>query len=215
MQIGEVGEARIRGYLFVLDRSLRSFLPAETARDAVQEVHSHIRERVAEVAALPDERSALEAVLSELGPPLKVARAYALEATVDQALVTGRLLAVGRALGVFAARGVLHFLAALVLFTGYSMGASFVLIALMKPLFPGNVGLFRVDGRYQSFGVNFGLPPGTEVLGGYWIVPACLAAGAILLIGTHALARHLLARWRERRVTRRPLAFLAEKSPMV
>ena len=199
MQIGDVAEGRIRGYLFVLDRSLRSFLPAETARDAVQEVHSHIRERVAEVSPVPDERSALEAVLAELGSPLKVARAYAREVTVDQALVTGRLLAVGRALAIFAARGVLHFFAALTLFTGYGIGFSFVLIALMKPLLPGNVGLFMVDGRFHGFGVQFSLPPGTEVLGGYWIVPLCLVAGAALLIGTHALARHLLARWRERR----------------
>ena len=45
MTLTEVGESRINGYLFILERSLRSFLPRETAADAVREVESHIRER--------------------------------------------------------------------------------------------------------------------------------------------------------------------------
>ncbi len=49
MTLTESGESRIRGYLFVLGRSLRSFLPAEIADDAVREVESHIRERIEQV----------------------------------------------------------------------------------------------------------------------------------------------------------------------
>src|SRR5512146_122392 len=124
MQLTEIGESRIRGYLFVLGRSLRSFLPPEVAEDAVREVESHIRERIeqveardvarspaeagerhvtakagerieqsgfGEVASGPaeardsserakaDERAAVERVLAELGPPLRVAQAYSNE----------------------------------------------------------------------------------------------------------------------------------------
>ena len=47
MKISEVGESRVRGYLFVLERSLRTFLPREVVADAAREVESHIRERIA------------------------------------------------------------------------------------------------------------------------------------------------------------------------
>ena len=60
MKLTDVGEARIRGYLYVLDRSLRSFLPPEVARDAVREVESHIRERLSQSEATPDERTAVD-----------------------------------------------------------------------------------------------------------------------------------------------------------
>ncbi|MGH9331398.1 MAG: HAAS signaling domain-containing protein [Vicinamibacterales bacterium] len=50
--------------------SLRTFLPREMVADAVREVESHIRDRVAQVEAAPNEREALERVLTELGPPL-------------------------------------------------------------------------------------------------------------------------------------------------
>src|SRR5438105_10167394 len=106
MQITETGESRIRGYLFVLQRSLSTFMPQATVLDAVREVESHIRDRVAEIDALPDERAALERVLQELGPPLKVARAYSLEMVAEEAFMTGRLTAVARSLLHYAALGV-------------------------------------------------------------------------------------------------------------
>ena len=50
MKISEVGESRVRGYLFVLERSLRTFLPREVVADAAREVESHIRERLDQIA---------------------------------------------------------------------------------------------------------------------------------------------------------------------
>jgi hypothetical protein len=46
MKLSEVGDARIRGYLFVLGQSLGTFLPRDVARGALQEIESHIRERL-------------------------------------------------------------------------------------------------------------------------------------------------------------------------
>ena len=76
MILSEAGESRVRGYLFVLDRSLNIRLPRDVGRDAVREIESHIRERIGAVAAGSDERATLETILDELGPPLRVARAY-------------------------------------------------------------------------------------------------------------------------------------------
>jgi hypothetical protein len=92
MNLSDVGEGRLRGYLFILGRSLRSFLPPETARDALREIEGHIRERLDRAEPGEGEAQTVERVLAELGPPLRVAQAYSTELTVDEAVATGRLL---------------------------------------------------------------------------------------------------------------------------
>ena len=212
MRLSEPSEARVRGYLYVLKRSLPGWLPTATTADAVREVESHIREKAAGADPLPDERAALERILEHLGSPSRVAAAYATEMAVDEAVATGRILAVARALGRIAASTASGFFVFLALFTGYGAGFSFLLIAAMKPLAPDNVGLIRLDGRFHSFGINFGLPPGTTVEGGYWIIPISIVLGITLLVVTHRAARRVLRRWQARRGVTAPIR--AETAPV-
>lgn len=197
MILSETGESRIRGYLFVLERSLRTFLPEPTAVDAVREVESHIRDRVAEADVLPDERAALERVLAELGPPLRVARAYSLEVSAEEAVATGRIVPIARSLFQLAALGVGTFFGAIGIFVGYALGAAFLVVAAIKPVFPANVGLFVGDGVYPSFGALFPAPG--PPMGGYWIIPICALAGVLILVITHRGARRLIEVWLRRR----------------
>jgi uncharacterized membrane protein len=198
MELSDSGEARVRGYLFVLGRSLKSFLPRDVALDALREIESHVRERVQQAQSMPNEQVALKRILDELGPPLDVARAYSAEAAVDEALTTGALVAVARALWRLATATVTGFVAALALLIGYTTGASFLIVAALKPIFPQNVGLFTVNGAFHSFGAMFPEPPGAEVHGGYWVIPICLAIGFGILVLTHRGARLFLDWWRPR-----------------
>jgi uncharacterized membrane protein len=206
MKLTESGEARIRGYLFILGRSLRSFLPKDVVTDALREVDGHIRERAQGVEAIPDERTALERILTELGPPLRVAQAYATELTIDEAVTTGRLLPLLRAVGHLATTTVVGFVAGLGVFIGYAVGLAFLLVAAMKPVFPNNVGLFVKDGVVRSFGGLFPVPPGTELRGGYWIVPCSVAAGLLIIVATHRGAKRFLTWWRGRTPVERAIA---------
>jgi uncharacterized membrane protein len=198
MKLGDGGESRVRGYLFVLGRSLRSFLAADVAADAVREVESHIRERLD--LETGDERAAVERVLAELGPPLQVARAYSTEMLIDEAVVTGRFVPVLRAVGRLAGTSVVGFLWALIVFIGWSFGLSTALLAPLKLLFPQNVGTFYVDGRFHSMGAIFGLPAGTEAHPfGYWIVPVALVLGFAVIVATQSASRRILGWMRSRR----------------
>ena len=47
MNLSETGVSRVNGYLFVLQRSLAAFLPRDVVQDAVREIESHLRERIA------------------------------------------------------------------------------------------------------------------------------------------------------------------------
>jgi hypothetical protein len=197
-----IGESRINGYLFVLERSLKTFLPADVVRDAVREIESHLRERVAAGDGAPNEREALEKILAELGPPLRVAQAYSAERTIDEAVTTGRIVPMARAVWHLATTTLVGFAAAFGLFTGYLMSVAFLLLGVMKPIAPNNVGVCPryADGRIPwRLGADFPGLKGEHVVGGYWVVPLCLGLGFVLLVVTHRCARRFLTWWRERR----------------
>lgn len=199
MQLTEPGQARMRGYLFVLKRSLQSFMPRAAVEDALREIESHLRERIAAAAPEPDERNALETLLADLGAPLEVARAYSAELVVEEALTTGRVGATARALWHLATTTAVGFVAALGLLSGYTIGLSFLAIAALKPICPDNVGVMVVNELPRAFGVFAALPAGAEIRGGYWVIPVTLALGLGTLVATHRGSHRLLLWWRSRR----------------
>jgi amino acid transporter len=203
VNLSDVGESRINGYLFVLQRSLKTFLPAETVRDAVREIESHLRERIASVDGAPNEREAVEKILGELGPPLRVAQAYSAERTLDEAITTGRLIPMFHAMWHLAVTTIGGFFAALAVLVGYLFGLAFLSVAVMKPLFPQNVGLW-VDndtGIPHELGGLFPPPANQHVVGGYWIIPICLVIGLTVMVLTYRGTKRFLTWWRNRRVS--------------
>lgn len=197
MKLSEAGEIRVRGYLFMLHRSLATFMSKEMVQESIREVESHILERVARIEGAVDEKAALECVLRHLGPPVKVAQAYAAEVTFEEAVATGRPVPVFRALWLVAA-SMQGFFAALGLLVGYALGLGLIIVAALKPIFPQNVGLILRDGVPTAFGAVSSIGPGTEVVGGYGLVPLSLLAGAAILLVTHRLSRALVSWWRGR-----------------
>jgi hypothetical protein len=195
----ETGESRVNGYLFVLERSLKTFLPPDLVRDAVREIESHVRERVATVDGAPNEREALERILAELGPPLRVAQAYSAERTIDEAVTTGRFVPIVRAVGHLAFTTVVGFFAGFGLLIGYVVSFAFIALAVLKPIFPDNVGIQYLHGYPVSLSAHFPLEPGIVMGGGYWVIPFALFCGLGIFVGTHRGARMFLTRWREKR----------------
>jgi amino acid transporter len=203
MILSEAGESRINGYLFVLERSLKTFLPPDVVRDAVREIESHVRERLAASDGLPDERAALEKILAELGPPLRVAQAYSVERTIDEAILTGHLVPMFRAVWRLAVTTMVGFGAALGIFAGFVISFAFLAIAVMKPLFPDNVGVwvYNESGIPHDFGIRFPAPVDEHVILGYWVIPISLFAGLLFLVLNYRGARRFLIWWRNRRLS--------------
>jgi HAAS len=195
MNLSQVGESRVNGYLFVLERSLKSFLPIDIVRDATREIESHVRERVAAHDGSPNEREALERILAELGPPLRVAQAYSAERIIDEAVTTGRVVPIARAVWHLAITTVRGFFVGLGLLCGYLGGLGFLLVAVIKPLFPQNAGIQMKNGWPVGIGAQFPAPA-EPLRGGYWIIPICLVLGFALLVLTHRGARAFLGRSR-------------------
>ena len=201
MKLTDPGESRVNGYLFVLERSLKTFLPSDVVRDAVREIESHIRERIATADGAPNERAALEQILAELGPPLRVAQAYSAERTIDEAVTTGRFVPIVRAVGQLAQKTTIGFFAALAVFVGYATSFAFFALAALKPIFPDNVGVQYLHGIPVGFGAHFPVSPDTDLRGGYWIIPMALFCGMGIFVATHRGARKYLGWWRGRRLS--------------
>jgi HAAS domain-containing protein len=195
VKLTETGESRVNGYLFVLERSLKTFLAPDTVRDAVREIESHLRERVMAADGAPNEREAIERILAELGPPLRVAQAYSAERTIEEAVTTGHFVPMMRAVAHLALTTMTGFWAAFGLLVGYMVSFAFIAIAVLKPIFPANVGVDYVHGFPIGLSARFPLPPGTELGGGYWVIPFSLLCGLGIFVGTHRGARKFLA-WR-------------------
>lgn len=188
----------------MLERSLRTFLPTDVVRDAVREIESHLRERVLAADGTPNERVALEKILSELGPPLRVAQAYSAERIIDEAIMTGRVVPMLRAIWHLAASTLVGFGAALGVFVGYAVGIALIALAVLKPIFPNNVGIWVLNngsGIPRRLGALFPAPAGEHVVGGYWVIPVALTMGLGVLVLNHRGTKRFLSWWRNRRVS--------------
>jgi hypothetical protein len=83
---------------------------------------------------------------------------------------------------------------------GYTLAVAFFVAAIAKPLFPQNVGLwvYNESGIPHDLGMRFPAPADEHVIGGYWIIPICLALGVATLVWTHRLALRFLRSRRKR-----------------
>lgn len=206
MKLSDAGTTRLRGYVWLLDRSLQSRLPRGAARDALKEIESHLHARIAETDAAGDERVALERILAELGSPLRVAQAYSADRNLDDAVETGRVLAIVRSIANAAFATMFGFIAAIVLFTGYVSGIALVVIGLAKPIFPNNVGFWRVNGpSNMPTSLGFKWSTTETPAGGDWVIVIGLGAGLALLALTHWGARVFLRWYRARRTPEFPV----------
>lgn len=100
-----------------------------------------------------------------------------------------------------AATTLLGFFAGLIVFVGYVTAIGFFAIAILKPIFPQNVGFQFVRGVPVGLGAHFPLLPNTDLRGGYWIVPFAVFCGLAIFAVTHRGARRYLAWWRARQVS--------------
>jgi amino acid transporter len=98
------------------------------------------------------------------------------------------------------------FFAGFALFFGYVMGAGFVILGALKPLFPDNIGVWVNDQAISNgldIGTRIGAGPGVRagehLAGGYWVIPIFLVVGFFLLVVTHRGARRFLGWWRRHR----------------
>ena len=182
MTMDQAASQRIESYLTEVRAGLRG-IPNAQALEIVEELRSHILDRAATSGEVTE--AGVAAALERLGRPKEIAAMYVAENIVTRAersfspwLVLEGLF---RWAGISTA-GVFVFFTSL---TGYVIAVSFAISAMMKPLAPDRVGLWRIG--EDSYSLRTGLVntphSGTELLG-WWIIPLGLSFGIGLFLLT-------------------------------
>jgi uncharacterized membrane protein len=179
-------QTRIDSYLMHLRRSLGE-LPPEEINDILREIRGHILERAESTGELTNEK--LVAILKALGEPEDIGPLYQAEAMVARARSSFSPALILRTVVRWAMVSVAGFVTFIVGLTGYAAGLAFLVCAILKPMFPAQIGAWS-DGYNFSIGTVDG-PHSTELLG-WWLIPVCLIASAAFLVLTTRFMRWML-----------------------
>jgi len=177
----------------ITDRQLETYLMSLRAHlgpitlnereEILREIEAHIRDAQEEPGAT------IEVVLTRLGTAEELAAQYrdgALIRKASRSYSPITLLRGALRLGTSGLSGIIVFFAGMI---GYAMGGGFVLSAMLKPVFPGNTGLWVHDGQLVDFGTHFPAPAGAHEVLGNWYILFSLILGSLLLLGTMYLIR--------------------------
>lgn len=180
----------IEDYFSRLDAQM-SDMPAADRQEFVRELRAHVLDRLDQVAVASDQDC--RSVLQALGTPEEIARQYRLERILNRSAWKISPLSVLRTLLRWTLTGIQGYIVFMVAVLGYLLSAAFYITALLKPLFPHNVGLFVTNqgieiARFPT------MPPGTDLLGVYYI-PVAVILGYLFTFGTTLLIRFIMRRF--------------------
>ena len=165
--------------------------PDTEKNEIISDIRAHITERVDE-----SDRPAGDTVtktLDALGSPESLAQTYRAEGLRNRAAAGFSPWLLLRATFAWALAGIEGFLALMAVFAGYASALSFLACAVLKPIFPDQIGMW-VDPPLFTFGMHPGLHAPRELLG-YWIIPVSLVMGALLFVLTTKFGKWLLRRF--------------------
>jgi HAAS domain-containing protein len=190
MTVSGDAQQRIEAYLGRLRQRFRG-MNAEDAREIVEELRSHLMDRL---AACGDATAAdVDAALAALGSPEALASEYMTDKLLARAEVSRSPVRIMESLFRWASLSVAGFFVLVGSVTGYFLGSVFILVAALKPFHPQTAGLWLLPdstgGSEISIRLGFGTVPaaGREILS-WWIVPIGLLAGCAVLMLTTRFA---------------------------
>ena len=179
-------QQQITEYLSRFEASLK--INSRSAKDdIVRELRAHIRD------AVEQQNTDAATVLNRLGKPDILARQYRDSLLLQNAGHSMSPVLLLRAALRLATKGVFGIVVLACGVFGYAFGAGFVMVGLIKPFAPAHTGLWLQDGVVVSSGalVVIPPPPAHDVLG-WWIIPAALILGTLVLFVTTLAIRFSL-----------------------
>jgi hypothetical protein len=182
---------QVDNYLSKLRKSL-PHMPVAEREEIIREISAHIRECSQE----PD--SSIDNVLKRLGSPESLASEYGHDRLMRRASRSFSPVLILRVTLEMARRGAEGFALFFGTLVGYTMGCGLVLTAILKPIFPRNVGLWIGPG---VFDFGFRVPRHSDAvheLLGQWYIPVALGAGYFFIWLTTYGIRWYLRRSRQR-----------------
>jgi len=168
----------LENYLQELKEVLNS-LPEKERDEIVLEIKGHIQERMAQSSQAESDIEALKNALTRLGKPEEYGSEFVTDYLLNKGMERKKAWMIFKGLLRWGCNTLVGFFYSLFFFVSYLISASFVIVGIMKPIFPEKVGFFLRNGRFENLGLIMGVtdnPNMQEVLG-YWIIPVALVIG--------------------------------------
>lgn len=181
-------------YLRQVRENLRG-LPESDASEIIQELRSHVLDRVA--GDLSDTR--VKEALASLGDPRDIGRLNSTMRVAARAAGQTSPRVVARTLAQLARLSVRGLITLLISLAGYGFAAVWLLTAMVKPFAPNRVGLWSLPDPTGDLSLSLGRHDpglsGRDILG-WWIIPIGLVVGltaALLTFRYHQRAIRQMA----------------------
>jgi hypothetical protein len=176
---------QIDNYLGKLRQCLPN-MPVEDREEIVREISVHIRECAQEPASSIDE------ILQRLGSPESLASQYGHDLLIRHASRSFSPVLILRALLALAKRGLQGFALFLGALVGYGAGGALLLTAILKPIFPRQIGLWVGPGVFNFGGHEPRYSDSVHEVLGHWYIPVALWLGCSLIcLTTFGIRRYL------------------------
>src|ERR1700676_880125 len=183
-------QQRVEAYLGTLRQLLRG-MNAEDACEIVEELRSHLLDRVA--ASGEATNAGVDAALAALGSPEELAKEYMTQNLLARAEASRSPVRILESLFRWARLSTAGFFVLVGSMMGYFLGTVFILVAALKPFHPQTAGLWLLRDSTGdpeiSLRLGFGSVPGAgrDVLG-WWIVSIGLLGGGGVVLFTPRVA---------------------------
>ena len=171
-------------YLMHLNAALPD-LPRSERDEFLREIRAHIFEKLHQGGPVP-------AVLAALGDPEELARQVRAERSLAQSARSWSPWVLMRAAARWALSGVQGFLVFALALIGYSLAACFYITAVLKPIFPRNIGFYLSNHNFTI--AAWPAPEGYEILGPYYTLIA-IVLGFLLVAGTSFVLRRVMRKF--------------------
>ena len=179
-----------------------SGLNAEDIREIVEELRSHILDKLASSEAVTP--ASVKAALASLGSPEELSSQYLTDSFLAKIEVSRSPVRLLENLFRWASLSIAGFFVLVGSLFGYFLGVLFILLAILKPFYPQSAGLWASHDSTGDLELSFRLglgrvPAGARDVFGWWIVPIGLLAGCALVFLTTRFAAWCARQYRKSR----------------
>ena len=183
----------LENYLQKLKEVLRP-LPEKEKDEIILEIKGHIQDRMTQFSQGEADTEALKNALIRLGRPEEYAFEFVTDYLLSKGIERKKAAMIFQGLLRWGCNTLVGFFYSLFFFASYLISVSFVIIGIMKPIFPGKVGFFLRNGRFENFGLIMGVTdnPNLQEVLGYWIIPVALVIGIAWFFATTWLLKKVV-----------------------
>jgi len=177
-------------YLEKLRKILKPLSPEES-EEIVLEIKGHILESLTLIKEEKDEVKNLTAVLEKLGDPEDYAPGFVTDYILEKGVKEKSIGLIFRGFLRWGFSTITGFVSVILFFALYLLSFSLVIIGILKPFFPKDIGFFVKGKSFEGLGYikNVSSVPQIKELLGYAFVPMAIISGILIFFVTTRLLK--------------------------